>query len=268
MEKIKKKAGDSISYADLYTLAGVEAISHMGGPDILWRAGRSDRGEDAVTPDGRLPNADTGPPGADKSDAAHLRQVFGRMGFDDRDIVALSGAHALGRCHTSASGFDGERASETFCGGSGLGLSRSPPPHPPPCSPRPLVPHAPDLQQRVFLPPRGPRLVQARVERAVPVRERQGRLADDAAVGRGTRRRQELQKVRTASHAKGTPPNLTLALPAAQVRQAVRGGQGPLLQGLLERVPAPRGTGLQQPGVRALPVAPPSCILCMHTTFY
>lgn len=107
MEKIKKKAGDSISYADLYTLAGVEAISHMGGPDIPWRAGRSDRGEDAVTPDGRLPNADTGPPGADKSDAAHLRQVFGRMGFDDRDIVALSGAHALGRCHTSASGFDG-----------------------------------------------------------------------------------------------------------------------------------------------------------------
>ncbi len=29
------------------------------------------------------------------------------MGFDDREIVALSGAHALGRCHTDRSGFDG-----------------------------------------------------------------------------------------------------------------------------------------------------------------
>lgn len=51
----------------------------------------------AVTPDGRLPNADSGPPGADPSDAAHLRTIFNRMGFNDQDIVALSGAHALGR---------------------------------------------------------------------------------------------------------------------------------------------------------------------------
>jgi len=29
------------------------------------------------------------------------------MGFDDKEIVALSGAHALGRCHTTASGYDG-----------------------------------------------------------------------------------------------------------------------------------------------------------------
>ncbi|KAK5157248.1 heme peroxidase, partial [Cryomyces antarcticus] len=29
------------------------------------------------------------------------------MGFDDREIVALSGAHALGRCHTDRSGFSG-----------------------------------------------------------------------------------------------------------------------------------------------------------------
>jgi cytochrome c peroxidase len=61
----------------------------------------------AVTPDGRLPNADSGPPGADPSDAAHLRNIFYRMGFNDREIVCLSGAHALGRCHTTASGYDG-----------------------------------------------------------------------------------------------------------------------------------------------------------------
>ena len=29
------------------------------------------------------------------------------MGFNDQEIVALSGAHALGRCHTDRSGFEG-----------------------------------------------------------------------------------------------------------------------------------------------------------------
>lgn len=29
------------------------------------------------------------------------------MGFNDREIVALLGAHALGRCHTDASGYWG-----------------------------------------------------------------------------------------------------------------------------------------------------------------
>jgi cytochrome c peroxidase len=81
----------------------------MGGPAVPWSAGRVDSisPEDDVTPDGRLPNADSGPPGADQSDADHLREIFGRMGFNDQEIVALSGAHALGRCHTTASGFDG-----------------------------------------------------------------------------------------------------------------------------------------------------------------
>ena len=39
--------------------------------------------------------------------AQHLRDIFYRMGFDDKDIVALSGAHALGRCHEDASGYWG-----------------------------------------------------------------------------------------------------------------------------------------------------------------
>ena len=37
------------------------------------------------------------------------------MGFDDKDIVALSGAHTLGRCHTGAAG---QRADGV--GGAGL----------------------------------------------------------------------------------------------------------------------------------------------------
>lgn len=53
----------------------------------------------ACTPDGRLPDATQG--------NKHLRAIFNRMGFNDQEIVALSGAHALGRCHTDRSGFEG-----------------------------------------------------------------------------------------------------------------------------------------------------------------
>lgn len=88
-----------ITYSDLWTLAGVCAIQEMQGPTIPWRPGRKDRDVSLCTPDGRLPD------GAKEHD--HLRAIFGRMGFDDREIVALSGAHALGRCHTDRSGFEG-----------------------------------------------------------------------------------------------------------------------------------------------------------------
>jgi len=79
----------------------------MGGPTIAWSSGRTDQSKEFVTPDGRLPNADSGPPLADKSDAEHLRTIFYRMGFNDQEIVVLSGAHALGRCHETASGYSG-----------------------------------------------------------------------------------------------------------------------------------------------------------------
>ena len=88
-----------ITYSDLWTLAGVCAIQEMQGPAIPWRPGRTDRDVSMCTPDGRLPDA--------SKEQSHLRAIFGRMGFDDREIVALSGAHALGRCHTDRSGFDG-----------------------------------------------------------------------------------------------------------------------------------------------------------------
>lgn len=105
LEPTKTQLGDAISYADLYTLAGAEAIEALGGPKIAWRKGRSDApSASAVTPDGRLPDADKGNPMAT---AKGLRDVFGRMGFNDREIVALSGAHSLGRCHADASGYVG-----------------------------------------------------------------------------------------------------------------------------------------------------------------
>lgn len=47
----------------------------------------------------RLPDGD--------KDQDHLRKIFYRQGFNDQEIVALSGAHALGRCHPDRSGFVG-----------------------------------------------------------------------------------------------------------------------------------------------------------------
>ncbi|KAJ7187880.1 heme peroxidase [Mycena filopes] len=98
MEKIKAQF-PWISYGDLWTLGGVAAVQEMAGPKVPWRPGRIDGFAEHVTPDGRLPDASQG--------GAHLRAIFGRMGFNDQEIVALSGAHALGRCHTNRSGFEG-----------------------------------------------------------------------------------------------------------------------------------------------------------------
>ncbi|KAI1827239.1 peroxiredoxin [Xylaria intraflava] len=100
-----KAAHPWITYADLWTLAAVVAIEAMGGPRVAWKGGRTDFGTAAqdqakIPPRGRLPDGAQG--------AAHLRAVFGRMGFDDREIVALSGAHNLGRCHGDRSGFEGK----------------------------------------------------------------------------------------------------------------------------------------------------------------
>merc|ERR1712093_570928 len=88
-----------ITYADLWTLAGVVVIKEMGGPSIPWQGGRTDYVDDGkLPPRGRLPDATQG--------YDHLRRIFYRMGFNDQEIVALSGAHNLGRCHSDRSGFE------------------------------------------------------------------------------------------------------------------------------------------------------------------
>jgi len=99
LEPIKKKFPE-ISYGDLWTLAGVCAVQELGGPTIPWRPGRQDADDGtSCTPDGRLPDAAQG--------ERHIRDIFYRMGFDDQEISALSGAHSLGRCHPDRSGFEG-----------------------------------------------------------------------------------------------------------------------------------------------------------------
>jgi len=101
LEPIKEQFPD-VSYADLWVFAGIVAIEEMGGPSIKMRWGRKDMDEkcEKIPPNGRLPDGAQG--------AQHIRDVFYRMGFNDQEIVALVGAgHAIGRCHTDRSGFDG-----------------------------------------------------------------------------------------------------------------------------------------------------------------
>lgn len=108
LERVKRQH-PGISYSDLWTLAGVVAVEEMGGPKIAWVPGRIDAADgSSCTPDGRLPDAAQG--------AQHLRDIFYKMGFNDQEIVALSGAHTFGRCHTDRSGFSGPwtRAPTTF----------------------------------------------------------------------------------------------------------------------------------------------------------
>lgn len=113
LEAVKAKFPE-LSYADLYTFAGVVAVEEAGGPKIPYQTGREDMPDGSTSPpDGRLPDADKG---ARTKTVQHIRDVFYRMGFNDQEIVALLGAHAMGRCHTDRSGYWGPwtNAENTF----------------------------------------------------------------------------------------------------------------------------------------------------------
>mmetsp|Transcript_27296 Transcript_27296/g.69049 ORF Transcript_27296/g.69049 Transcript_27296/m.69049 type:complete len:258 (-) Transcript_27296:83-856(-) len=102
-----------ISWADLIQMGSAVGIEHAGGPKIQMKYGRVDvsgpEGCPAGTSRGTAGNAglpDAGAPfgcGADDA-ATHLRTIFHRMGFNDQEIVALSGAHTLGRAFKERSG--------------------------------------------------------------------------------------------------------------------------------------------------------------------
>ncbi|XP_078447173.1 thylakoidal ascorbate peroxidase isoform X2 [Wolffia australiana] len=99
LQPIKDKY-PGITYADLFQLASATAIEEAGGPKIPMKYGRVDvTSPDQCPEEGKLPDA--GPP----SPATHLRTVFNRMGLDDKEIVALSGAHTLGRSRPERSGW-------------------------------------------------------------------------------------------------------------------------------------------------------------------
>lgn len=97
----------TISNADLWALAANVATEVMGGPAVPTRFGRKDAADSSASVEsqaGRLPDGDKG--------VDHLRDIFAPKGFSDKDIVALSGAHTVGKCHADRSGFDGQWTEE------------------------------------------------------------------------------------------------------------------------------------------------------------
>lgn len=122
-----KKACPTVSYADIFQMASARTIALAGGPTIAMKYGRVDcSGPTDCSPEGNLPDGNAGPNGKlggpggtasteDSSPAGHLRKVFHRMGLNDEEIVALSGAHTLGRAHKDRSGEGAESTKFTSC---------------------------------------------------------------------------------------------------------------------------------------------------------
>jgi cytochrome c peroxidase len=102
---VDRYTAKGISVADIWAYAAVVAVKVMGGPDVPFRYGRKDAqsAQDSVE-EGRLPDAAQG--------ADHIRAVLGRIGMNDREMVALCGAHTVGKCHLDRSGFDGPWTSQ------------------------------------------------------------------------------------------------------------------------------------------------------------
>jgi len=114
LEEIVKKC-PNVSWADLIQLASATAVQNMGGPVIDMKYGRVsvDSPSGCAGPKSREGFADnTGLPDAKppfgcgaSTPAQHLRNVFTKkMGLIDREIVALSGAHTIGRAFSDRSG--------------------------------------------------------------------------------------------------------------------------------------------------------------------
>mmetsp|Transcript_87575 Transcript_87575/g.245135 ORF Transcript_87575/g.245135 Transcript_87575/m.245135 type:complete len:348 (+) Transcript_87575:101-1144(+) len=120
-----KKAYPNVSYADIFQMASCRAIETAGGPKLNVKYGRVDASSpDQCSPEGNLPDGEAGPdgkyggPGGTASTESnepegHLRKVFYRMGFNDEEIVALSGAHTFGRAYANRSGLGKEKTKFT-----------------------------------------------------------------------------------------------------------------------------------------------------------
>lgn len=108
---IKERHPD-MSHADLWSLAAVVALESLGGPVVPWVSGRVDVQEDTQDDlsESRCPVTDSG---SIEADIDHIKVLFGRIGgLSYRHIVALFGAHSVGRCHEEVSGYSGSWTSD------------------------------------------------------------------------------------------------------------------------------------------------------------
>jgi catalase (peroxidase I) len=161
---IKAKYGDALSWGDLITFAATAAMREMGAPLTKFCFGRIDDADGTnseallengapcnsfqgdcqepfgtgttgliyVNPEGPVLEAEGLPVPDPALSAKDIRDVFGRMGDDDRDTVALiGGGHAFGKCHGACTDSAGLSPSKAFaqnsqfawegtCGGGGL----------------------------------------------------------------------------------------------------------------------------------------------------
>lgn len=109
-----KQHHPAVSYADTFQLGSALSIEEAGGPKIPLRFGRVDVAEHTgCAKEGRLPGGGGPYPDGAPDAATHLRNVFYRMGLSDQEIVALSGAHTLGRAYPSRSGFGKQQTKYT-----------------------------------------------------------------------------------------------------------------------------------------------------------
>jgi L-ascorbate peroxidase len=120
-----KEANPDVSYADIFQMASARSIELAGGPRIDMKYGRIDsNGPENCSKEGNLPDAEPGSNGMyggpggsasteDSTAAGHLRKVFYRMGLNDEEIVALSGAHTFGRAYKNRSGLGAEKTKFT-----------------------------------------------------------------------------------------------------------------------------------------------------------
>lgn len=136
---IKSKYGNGLSWGDLFALSGTVAIKSMGGPALGFCAGRMDVVDNSqtvalgpspeqekfgqcevngkcpfplgqntlgliyVNPEGPMGEPD--PVGA----AETIRDVFGRMDWSGRELVALiGGGHTFGKAHGASTNPNGE----------------------------------------------------------------------------------------------------------------------------------------------------------------
>jgi catalase (peroxidase I) len=96
--KVVKALNPEISYSDLWVLASYVALERLEGPVIEFKGGRVDAADgSSCPPENRLPEWD--------ESVTEVQEIFYRMGLDDRDLVALMGAHSVGHTYPENSGF-------------------------------------------------------------------------------------------------------------------------------------------------------------------